>query len=263
MIDIEGLTCRVKERALVADVTLGVRVGEVVGLLGENGAGKSTLLHCIGRLRKPSEGQVRLDGVDVWKLPARTVARRVAVLLQDPPPVVDMAVSEVVALGRLPHAGLFGGVNGSDRLVVERALASVGIEALAEEPMDRLSGGERQRVMLARVLAQEPDLLLLDEPTNHLDIRYQLELLSLVRARGCAVVAALHDLNLASAFCDRLVVMRGGRVVASGTPADILTPELIRRAFEVAVSIDRHPFHDRPRVSFDAASPLPSLDMSA
>ena len=117
--------------------------------------------------------------------------------------------------------------------------------------------------MLARVLAQEPDLLLLDEPTNHLDIRYQLELLTLVRKRGCAVVAALHDLNLASAFCDRLIVMRGGKIVASGTPAEILTPELIRRAFEVAAGIDRHPFHDRPRVSFDSADPPRRTDASS
>jgi iron complex transport system ATP-binding protein len=263
VIEVAGLTCRASGRDLVTDIALSVGRGEIVGLLGENGAGKSTLLHCIGRLRRPSAGRVLLDGVDVWSLPARRVARQMAVLLQDVPQNLEMTVAEVVALGRLPHRRLLERTNEPDRLAVQGALGAVGIEALADATFGRLSGGERQRVMLARVLAQEPEFLLLDEPTNHLDIRHQLELLGVVRARGCAVVAALHDLNLASAFCDRLVVMRGGRVVASGTPMEILTPELVRRAFEVAVSIDRHPFHDRPRVSFAPSNPSPLLDLQA
>ncbi|HWL69120.1 MAG TPA: ABC transporter ATP-binding protein [Geminicoccus sp.] len=257
LLEAVGLTCSVQGRSLLAGIDLVVRPGEVVGLLGENGAGKSTLLHCLARLRRPSAGRVLLDGADIWRLSARAVARRVAILLQEAAPDPDLSVAEVASLGRLPHEGRFGGTDAKSHAIVAEALDLAGVAALADRPFARLSGGERQRVMLARVLAQMPDLLLLDEPTNHLDIRYQLDLLAMIRARNCAVVAALHDLNLASSFCDRLVVLASGRIVATGTPAEILTPELIRSTFAVAAEVDRHPFHDRPRVTFDPAPPRP------
>jgi iron complex transport system ATP-binding protein len=246
-------------REVLRGVSLGAGRGEVVGLLGRNGAGKSSLLRCIARLARPAAGRVLLDGGDVWRMTPREAARRIAVVFQGAAGELALGVREVVELGRLPHGGTWSRAAAADRVAVDRALRLLDLEALAGRRVDRLSGGERQRVMVARALAQEPRLLVLDEPTNHLDVRHQLAILALIRRLGCTVLAALHDLNLAAAFCDRLVLLEDGAVAAVGTPEEVLTPSLIQRAFVVAATVDRHPFHGRPRVSY-VAHPPPDLD---
>ncbi|MBM7413453.1 MULTISPECIES: ABC transporter ATP-binding protein [Nocardiaceae] len=226
--------------ALVVDgVTLAPEPGDVVGLLGPNGSGKSSLLQLLSGATNPSSGVVHLDGDDVSSLRRREVARAVAVVDQDTHTDVDVTVRDVVRLGRIPHRGMFGGSDG-DELAVSEALAHTGLEDKADRLWRRLSGGERQRVHIARALAQQPRELLLDEPTNHLDIHHQLEILALVARLPITSVVALHDLNLAAMFCDRVMVLKDGRTVTAGTPEEVLTEELIADVYGVRarVSVD-------------------------
>jgi iron complex transport system ATP-binding protein len=224
--------------ALVLDgVSVGVRDGETLGLLGPNGSGKSSLLRLLAGLRRPGAGAVLLDGSELRTLRRGAVARRVAVVEQQAGTEVDLTAEQVVRLGRIPHRGSWSGDAAADDQAVERALRETGTASLRARRWRTLSGGEQQRVQIARALAQEPRELLLDEPTNHLDVRHQLDLLALVRRLPLTTVVALHDLNLAAMHCDRLVVLRAGRVVAAGTPAEVLTPALIADVYEVGADV--------------------------
>lgn len=214
-------------------VSLTLGAGRVLGVLGANGAGKSTLLRLIYRFHKPQSGRVLLDGRDIHAMPARAVAQRVAAVLQEQPTDFALSVAEIVALGRAPHRRALSGPSAQDAHIVEHALERLNLQDFALRPFGTLSGGERQRVMVARALAQEPGLIVLDEPTNHLDIRHQLEVLRLVRGLGATVVASLHDLNLVQGFADDLLVLKGGQPLAFGPVAQVLTPDLIARAFGV------------------------------
>ncbi len=236
---------------ILRGVTFDAAPGAFVGIVGPNGAGKSSLLRCIYRFNRPWSGHVAVGGNDVWRLSARESARRTAVVLQDGGEAVGLTVVEVVELGRLPHLALFGGDASADRRIVAEALSIVGMSALATRPLATLSGGERQRVMLARAIAQRPAVLVLDEPTNHLDPRYQIEILRIVRDLGVTVIAAMHDLNQAAMFCDRIVMIRDGTIVADGPPDETLSAAAIESLYGVSVLVDRNPRSGRPRVSFD------------
>ncbi|TDC71019.1 ABC transporter ATP-binding protein [Micromonospora sp. KC606] len=222
---------------IVRDVDLAVEPGEIVGLLGPNGSGKSSLLRCVYRRNRPTAGSVLLDGTDVWRQPARQVARHVAVLTQDTPVDLEHTVADLVALGRVPHQSAVGGAGADDHQVVTDALRRCSLDDLDGRRVATLSGGERQRAHLARALAQQPRLLLLDEPTNHLDLAHQLAVLDLVCGLGVTVVAALHDIELAAAYCDRLVVLHRGAVAAAGPPRDVLTDRLLRDVYGVAAEV--------------------------
>ena len=232
------------------DVSLQVAAGEFVGLIGPNGSGKTSLLRCAYRFSQPEHGEVRLDHHNVWKQSSRWCAQRIAVVLQEFPDAFGLTVEEVVAMGRTPHKGLFDGDTLEDRNLATQALKSVGLDGFEDHAFATLSGGEKQRVILARALTQQPQLLILDEPTNHLDPRYQLELLQLVKRLQIGTLASIHDLNLAAAFCDRLYVINHGRIVASGTPQEVLTVELLRDVFGVEALIDPHPLHGYPRITW-------------
>lgn len=223
-LSVDGVTLTAGARHLVRDVSLTARPGETIGLVGPNGSGKSSLLRAVYRVLRPDTGQVRVDGSDAWSLPVRQLARIVAAVVQESAADFDLAVREVVAMGRTPHKRLLAGDTPEDAEIVASALLAVDAVHLADRPFDRLSGGERQRVLIARALAQQPTLLVLDEPTNHLDIRHQLDVLGALRRLPATVLLALHDLNLAAYYCDRLYVLRDGEVTACGPPADILTP---------------------------------------
>lgn len=224
---------------IVDRVEIDAPSGTTVGLLGPNGSGKSSLMRVLAGLRAPSAGRVFLDGEDLAGLPRRGVALSVALVEQDVSTDQDPLVRDVIDLGRIPHRRPWAAMTALDREAVERAAAITHVDDLLERRYATLSGGERQRVQLARALAQEPSILLLDEPTNHLDVRHQLELLRLVHGTPVTVVMALHDLNLAAAFCDSLVVLESGRVVASGTPEDVLRPELIESVYGVPARVGR------------------------
>ena len=253
-----GVSVRVNGQVLVDSVDIDVLPGRLTALIGPNGAGKTTLIHALAGTARPSEGDIRWNSRDWLAEPRRSRARVAALVEQDATAELPMTVQTVVALGRTPHGSLFGGGTG-DNAVVRSALRRVGIEDFATRQFGTLSGGERQRVHLARALAQEPLLLLLDEPTNHLDVHAQLGTLRLVqelaRDNGVAALAALHDLNLAAAYADDIVVLEHGRVVARGTPWDVLTAELLRRLYRVEAMVLEHPVTGRPLIAYLPALP--------
>jgi iron complex transport system ATP-binding protein len=226
-------------REVLRSVDLTLARGDLVALVGTNGSGKTTLLRLLTGVLRPDAGVVRFGGRPLANWRRLDLARRVAVLPQQLDLPVGFRVAELVGMGRAPHARrLFASTEADDRAVA-RALADAGALDLADRFAEELSGGERQRLLVAMALAQEPDLLLLDEPTLHLDLAHQVALLAAIRRlrdqRGLTVLAVLHDLNLAAAFAPRVAVLDEGRVVADGPPAEVLTPDLVRRVFGVAV----------------------------
>lgn len=247
-VEFDDVTVALGGRDVVRQASLTVESGTVVGLVGPNGSGKSSLLRTLYRALKPRQGMVRLDGQDVQRLSGRQSARAVAVMLQDPVTDFDLSVQETVLLGRAPHHASFGRDTPGDMRIVDEAMRRAEITDLGDRMVATLSGGQRQRVMLARALAQESPVLVLDEPSNHLDISHQHELMSTVRSLGRTVIAALHDLNLATQYCDRVVVLAAGRIVAAGPPAQVFSPELIRTTFGVDVRVLGDP--DEPVFAF-------------
>ncbi|NJP70938.1 ABC transporter ATP-binding protein [Streptomyces sp. C1-2] len=226
---------------ILRDVSLEARAGEIVGLVGPNGSGKSTLLRTVYRSLRPADGVVRVGEDDVWELSPRAAARRTAAVLQDAGgSTTGLTVGEIVALGRSPHHGLLGRDGPQDHEAVSDAIDRCGVRPFTDRDYTSLSGGERQRVLLARALAQNPQLLVLDELTNHLDIRARFELLDLIRATGVTTLAVLHDLDLAARLCDHLVVLHDGAVAAAGPVLDVLTPDLLADVFGVNASTERH-----------------------
>ncbi len=240
-------------RPVLSNVDVAVAPGEVVALIGPNGSGKSTLLRVASRVLRPTKGQALLGGDELWRLSARDAARRLAVVPQATELPFGMTVSEMVALGRTPHLqGLFG-PGARDRAAVEGALAATDTGDFASRFVDELSGGERQRVVLARALAQEPRILLLDEPTANLDLRHQVAILDLVRGlaqqQGLSVLAAIHDLQLAALYADRVALLAGGRIVADGPPERVLDAALLEGVFGQSVTLAPHPTHGVPLVA--------------
>ncbi|MGW0390573.1 ABC transporter ATP-binding protein [Streptomyces sp. NPDC003042] len=247
---VEGVRYEVDGHTLLHGVDLTARSGETVGVVGPNGSGKTTLLRCLYGTLRPAAGRVLLDGTDAGTLGVKARARRVAVVPQDAAGTFGLTVREVVAMGRSPHKRFWEQDSADDARRVREALQTVGAAAFAARRFDELSGGERQRALVARALVQEPGLLALDEPTNHLDIRYQLEILGLVRGLAATSLLVLHDLNLAASFCDRLYVLSGGRVVAAGPPGEVLTEELLAEVYGVRAHIGVHPTTGVPNIVY-------------
>ncbi|MFC5993234.1 ABC transporter ATP-binding protein [Pseudonocardia hispaniensis] len=239
-LDVEELCVDIGDVRLIERVTLRAPSASVVGLCGPNGSGKSTLLRAIYGALAGSGGAVLIGGDDLRALSARERARRVGAVLQERSTEFDYTVREMVDMGRDPHKGMFDRSDGYDRELVESAMRQVRMGALAGRGFASLSGGERQRVLIARTLAQQTPVLVLDEPTNHLDVRYQLELMELVRSLGRTVVAALHDLNLAMRYCDEVYLLAAGRVVGHGPPREVLTPARLRTVFDIEADVVEH-----------------------
>ncbi|UTR82212.1 ABC transporter ATP-binding protein [Streptomyces cavourensis] len=237
-------------RHVVDAVDLIAADGETVGLVGPNGSGKTTLLRCVYGILRPTHGRVLLDGDDLATLPVKARARRIATVPQESHAGFELTVGQVVAMGRAPHKRFWEADSAADTALVTDALERVGIAALEPRTFASLSGGERQRALVARALVQQPALVVLDEPTNHLDIRYQLQILSLVQGLGTTNLLALHDLNLAAYYCDRIYVLKDGRVVASGTPEEVLTAELLGEVYGVAAEVSTHPKTGAPTVVY-------------
>lgn len=251
MLAANGLSWHAGGRRIVHNVSLDVQAGECVGLVGPNGCGKSTLLRMLYRSLAPAPGgQVVFKGRDIWRMTAREFAQQAAVLAQDAPQGFDSSVRDTVMLGRLPHQSAWAKDSARDKALVQERLEQVGAWHLAGQRFSSLSGGEKQRVLLARALAQQPQLLFLDEPTNHLDIRYQLELMHLIKALACTVVVVLHDLNIAARFCDRIYLMQEGALLAGGTPGQVLTPLHIGQVFGVQAEVDMDAATGRPRIAY-------------
>jgi iron complex transport system ATP-binding protein len=229
-------------RVVLRGASLEVRAGQVVGLVGPNGSGKTTLVRCLTGFLAPGTGQVRLDGRDLSSYGRRPLARLLASVAQATPIDVPLRVAELVLLGRFPHlrSSGVGFESAADLERVRRALAECGVLGLAERPVPELSGGELRRVYVARALAQDTPVLVLDEPIAGLDVKHQLAILRVLRqqaAGGRAVLAVLHDLNLAAEACDRVVLLKGGTVLAEGPPEAVLTPEHVAAAYDVEVAV--------------------------
>ncbi|MET7320239.1 ABC transporter ATP-binding protein [Streptomyces sp. NPDC005549] len=252
-LEFDGVGIDIAATRIVSDVSLRIAPGEMVGLVGPNGSGKSTLLRSAYRVLRPAAGAVLIDAESVWDLSAREAARRRAIVTQHTVLGAEFSVEEVVAMGRTAHKGVLDRDGAQDRRTVEQALEDVHMGWAARRSFATLSGGEQQRVLVARALAQEAGLLILDEPTNHLDVRAQFEVLDLLRQLGLTTLTALHDLDHAVSYCDRVAVMAEGRLVAVGIPEDVLTPALVHRVFGVRAILDTHPITGRPRIAVASA----------
>ena len=240
----QDLFYEVQAETLLDGVTLHADRGQLVGLIGPNGAGKSTLLRAISGILGYRDGAVRLDGADIKSLSSKAIAAGLALVPQIAPYTHGFTCIELVLMGRYPHLGRFQIEGKEDDRIARDAMRLTEIEQFADRTLDTLSGGERQRVFVSRALAQQPRVLLLDEPTSNLDVLHQLKVFDLVRKlvdEGLTAVAAIHDLNMAARYCDRLVLLTGGRVLAEGSPEEVLSPETIESAFGVKAAVYREP----------------------
>lgn len=235
----EHIDVKIGGAQILSDVSVCVENREFVGIIGPNGSGKSTLLKTIYRTLKPSGGIVKLDDKPLQKISLRESARKLGVMTQMSIFSFDFTVLEVTMMGRTPHKRALESDGDEDYQIAWDALCRVGMQDCAERKINTLSGGERQRVLMARALTAQPKALILDEPTNHLDIQYQISLLELVKRLNIEVFAAMHDLNLAAIYCDRLYVMQHGQLVANGRPEEVLTPALLRDVFHVRAEVQR------------------------
>jgi len=246
---------------VVTDLDLRIPPEQVTVIVGANGCGKSTLLRGMARLLQPVSGQVLLDGQSVHTRPARQVAKLLGILPQTPVAPEAITVADLVARGRYPHQHWFRQWTATDEAAVTGALVRTDTLHLADREMDSLSGGQRQRVWIAMALAQDTGVLLLDEPTTFLDVAHQLDVLDLLRSlnaeRGTTVVMVLHDLNLAARYADHLVVMHAGRVQATGTPADVVTPAVVQEAFALTAQVIDDPVTGTPMVVPVSRAPQP------
>lgn len=229
----ENIHVLLDREEILKGVDLAAGSGRFVGVVGPNGSGKSTLLRCIYRVLKPTTGAVYLDGIALRNYSAKEAAKKIAVVAQHHLAGFDFTVQEMVLMGRAPHKNALERDNAYDYQVADDALKTTGMETFRDRSFSSLSGGEQQRVVLARALAQQTPCLILDEPTNHLDIKYQLQLMRIVKESGCTIISAIHDLNIAARYCDEIYVLSKGRIRAHGIPRSVLTKELINEVFGV------------------------------
>lgn len=260
VLSLEGVQVDIGRTRILSDLDLAVHDREFVAIVGPNGSGKSTALRAMTGLRRPSAGSVTLHDRALSDWSARQRAQRIAFVEQDTAGVSDLLVSEIVALGRLPAHPPWRAPDKEEHDAVVGALEAVDMVHLAQRSMSQLSGGERRRALLARAFAQDTGIVVLDEPTNHLDVRHQHAVLSTVRSWDRTVVTALHDLDLALTYADRIVVLHAGRIVADGRGLDVLTPELVAEVFGVRASLIDDPVTGSPRLLLD---PLNSAGRTA
>lgn len=247
-VEVNGISVGYGTHTVINNLSLSVDEGEFVGILGPNGCGKTTLLRAMTRILKPESGAVLVNGKEISSYNPKEFARTLGCVNQHTQPAFSFSVKDIVLMGRNPHLGRLQPLSENDFKIAEKAMEETGISHLADRTISELSGGETQRVMIAKTLAQQPKILLLDEPTNHLDISHQIDILDLIRnlTPEITVVSVLHDLNLASYFCDRLILMESGQIQATGTPEEVLTSERIFKTFAVKMMVYPHPMTGRP-----------------
>ncbi|EPY2280723.1 ABC transporter ATP-binding protein [Clostridium sporogenes] len=236
-----NLAIAYEDKLIVDGLNMNIPKGKITTIIGPNGCGKSTVLKTIGRILKPKEGLVYLNGDDIRNLSTKEVAQKMAILPQSPQAQGGLTVGELVSYGRFPHKKGFGKLSPEDKKVIEWALDITKLTELEVTMVDNLSGGQRQRVWIAMALAQQTDLILLDEPTTYLDMAYQLEVLELLynlnRDESCTIVMVLHDLNLAARFADYMIAIRSGSIISHGTPEEIMTKKVLKDTFNIDAEI--------------------------
>lgn len=258
VISAERLCVSYGDHKVLRDLSLAVEEGRFIGILGPNGCGKTTFLRALSRILEPDSGVVMIEGMDVAAYDTRALARILGCVRQETDVAFPFTVREIVLMGRHPHIGRLAPLGEADLSIADEAMRRTNTLHLADKLITEVSGGERQRVLIARMLAQQPKILLLDEPTSHLDINHQLEILSLIQelTPKITVVGVFHDFNLASYFCDRLILMSAGQIVAAGTPAEVLTAERIQMSFSVRMLVHTHPLTGKPYL-------VPAYDVAA
>lgn len=231
IITLNSVSWGVRKNTVIKDINLSVMPGEFLGIVGPNGSGKTSLISVIAALCRPASGDILLKRRNIYTYSKRELAQKIALVEQHADTSERLTARQVVELGRIPYISLTRPWNSADDDIVNKMLQKVGMSGLSDRYWQTLSGGEKQRLHIARALAQQPEILIMDEPTNHLDIRHQIGLLDFVKGQRLTVIAALHDLNHACMFCDRVVVMKDGHVITSGKPESVLTSETIIRYF--------------------------------
>ncbi len=253
MIEVHSVSFRYHENWVLENISFRVEKGEFVGVIGPNGSGKTTLLKILYRLLSPQKGEILFELVPMKKMDRADIAKRIAVVAQETHLLFPFSVLETVLMGRSPHLGHLMFESEKDMEIAKKAMEWTEILPFSERSMDELSGGERKRVFIARALAQEPEVILLDEPTANLDIHHQMDFLDLIltlnREKGLTIVMASHDINIASEFCDRLILLRGGGIYRAGTPDQVITKENIENVYGCEVWVDQNPFSGMPRIS--------------
>lgn len=252
MLCMRGLCCGYQDKQILWDINLDVLAKEIMGIIGPNGSGKTTLLRAVSRLIKPKEGTIHFDNRDIWQMKYKELARTIAVVSQGLPEE-SLTVEEFVLLGRIPYfEGLQFLETNHDLEVAEKCMELTDVLNLKDRPIGQISSGERQLALIARALAQEPTLLLLDEPTTYLDIAHQVEILDLIkrlnRKMGLTVLMVLHDLNLASEYCDRIALLSEGRIHTQGIPAEVLNYKVIEQVYKTVVVVEKNPVSSKPYV---------------
>ncbi len=252
----ENLAIAYEDHLVVDDLDMQIPQGKITTIIGPNGCGKSTVLKAVGRILKPKNGMVYLNGDDITHLSTKEVAQKMAILPQSPQAPAGLTVGELVAYGRFPHQRGFGKLKPEDKKIIQWSLEVTKLTELETTAVDNLSGGQRQRVWIAMALAQQTDLILLDEPTTYLDLAYQLEVLELLyslnREQGCTIVMVLHDLNLAARFADYMIAIRCGDIIKHGTPEEVMTTDVLKETFHIDAEIVTERRTGRPTcISYD------------
>lgn len=254
MIEVQSISFQYQQDWVLQDVSFKIEKGNFIGIIGPNGSGKTTLLKILHRLLSPQKGQILFNHKPLQKMSRGEIAKRMAVVAQENYPLFPFRVEEIVLMGRSPHLGHFLFEGKKDLEIAQRAMEWTEILPLRERYLDELSGGERKRVFIARALAQEPEVILLDEPTANLDLHHQLDFLNLIldlnREKGLTIILATHDLNLASEFCDHLILLQKGKIVSLGPPEKVINRENIEKVYGCKVWVDQNPFTHSPRVNF-------------
>ncbi|MGB1197970.1 MAG: ABC transporter ATP-binding protein [Thalassotalea sp.] len=250
VLDANQLGWQVDDKTIIEDISFSLNKGETLGIVGPNGAGKTSLLKCLYGEHSNYHGEVRLVDKNLVDIDRKQIAQKVAVVAQLHDSIFALTVFDVVHMGLLPHKGLFDRDNSEDLQLIELALKKVDLFSKREQVFKTLSGGEQQRCLIARAIVQRPVILIMDEPTNHLDVFYQHQILSLVKKLNLSLVITIHDLNLAAQYCDRLLLMAGGKTIALNSPEKVLTSERLQQVFKLNCIIDQNPFTQSPRITF-------------
>ena len=249
-LEVKDITYSIDQKLIVEGVSLGIKEGDFVGLIGPNGCGKSTLLKNIYRVYKPDSGTVYIDGREINEMTSREVAREMSVMQQENNVEFDMTVYDMVMLGRFAHQNLWNNDKILEKKIVEDAIKEVGMEGYEDRSFLSLSGGEKQRTFVARALVQQANLIILDEPTNHLDIGYQYQIMNILKAQDLTVFSSIHDMNIAACYCDKIIMMKSGHIVKVGTPEEVMVPAMIKELFGVDTKITENPVTGKPNVIF-------------
>lgn len=250
LLKLENIGFSIQEKEILRHISLEIAAGQFVGIIGPNGSGKSTMLKIIYRHFKQTAGIITLHENEIWDISAQKFAQKMAVVSQESTLLFDFTVRDLVLMGRTPYKKWLSTDKAEDFSIVEECMQLADISHLENRTLQELSGGEKKRVMLARALAQQADILVLDEPTNHLDVEHQLQLMELVKNLPITIIAALHDLNLAAAYCDELLVLKNGILVAQGPPDKLLTVALLGDVFSVEAGISINPYTEKLHIFF-------------